>query len=106
MLKLHPHRPAFRQGNIQYVPTSELLIPIVQLPKAIEEFESESEEDAEKSEATESSWGLGGWGRRRRRKKRSSDDNINDSFGSPLAAGFSHEFVYIPGLSPPQVDEL
>ena len=78
----------------------------MQLPKAIEEFVSESEEEEEeKSEASESSWGLGGWGRRRRRKKRSSDD-IKDSFGSPLAAGFSHEFVYIPGLSPPQVDEL
>ena len=87
------------------VRSSELFIPIVQLPKAIEEFESESEEEEEKSEASESSWGLGGWGKRRRRKKRSSD-NINDSFGSPLAAGFSHEFVYIPGLSPPQVDEL
>ena len=78
----------------------------MQLPKAIEEFVSESEEEEEeKSEASESSWGLGGWGKRRRRKKRSSDD-INYSFGSPLAAGFSHEFVYIPGLSPPQVDEL
>ena len=88
------------------VQSSDLFIPIVQLPKAIEEFESESEEDEEKSEASESSWGLGGWGRRRRRKKRSLDDNINDSFGSPLAAGFSHEFVYIPGLSPPQVDQL
>ena len=87
------------------VRSSELFIPIVQLQKAIEEFESESEEEEEKSEASESSWGLGGWGKRRRRKKRSSED-INDSFGSPLAAGFSHEFVYIPGLSPPQVEEL
>ena len=82
-----------------------MFIPIMQLRNAIEEFESESEEDEEKSEASESSWGLGGWGKRRRRKKRSSGD-INDSFGSPLAAGFSHEFVYIPGLSPPQVEEL
>ena len=78
----------------------------MQLLKAIEEFESEREEEEEKSKASESSWGLGGWGRRRRRKKRSSDNNINGSFGSPLAAGFSHEFVYIPGLSPPQVDQL
>ena len=39
------------------VQSSDLFIPIVQLPKAIEEFESESEEDEEKSEASERSWG-------------------------------------------------